>query len=117
MENITNSYELELKSEIQRLKEKLTGKQEIIDNLKHNINKVDFILDDLTQDYSFPEKPDPRAAIEYMRKRSLDSTNKHGEQSAKWYHEYNRIFNLLNISQDYITTIREEIKKNEKICS
>jgi len=48
----------------------------LIEDLKSNLEKADFMLSDWMAEYSFYEKPDPRAAITHLRQRTND---RHGE--------------------------------------
>jgi hypothetical protein len=90
--------------------------ENLIEDLKNNLEKADFLLSIWMDEYSFNEKPDPRSAIEYLYQRANDM---HSKQSCKWFWEYNRIHNFIEIIMDYITNslnLIEEAKEqgNEK---
>lgn len=93
----------------EQLKER-QATENLIEDLKSNLEKADFMLSDWMAEYSFYEKPDPRAAIAHM---SRVADDRHGEQSAKWFWEYNRIHSIIEIAMDYITRSLKLIEQGE----
>jgi len=74
-----------------------------IENALVKLEKADTLLSHWTQEYGFNEKPDPRAAIEWGRSLKDDpGRSALGSFSAKWYWEYNSIFDFVNMAFDYI---------------
>jgi hypothetical protein len=72
--------------------------QDEICNLKDKLNKIHFVLTELTDDYEFQNKPDIRAAVKWLDKKE---NSNHERNSAKWNIEYNRIMELIDIAKDY----------------
>ena len=63
------------------------------------LDKAETILSRWVQDYSFAEKPDPRAAIAYW---SGSDKSQEAEQAAKWFYEYDEIYTIVDIAFDYL---------------
>lgn len=95
MENLQD-----IKKELQKVKNELRNKDEVINELKHNMNRISFMLNEWVEKYDFLNKPDPRAALEYA-KNMATSTDLHGKQSLMWFWEYNRIFTLVDVALEY----------------
>lgn len=95
-----------MKKTYEELERDLMNKKDLIENLERNINKINFILDEWIEDYSFCEKPDPRKALEWTLG-NID--NRHCQQSAKWFWEYDRIHELIEIGIDYTRISRNLI--------
>ncbi len=88
--------------------------KDLLLDLEYNIEKISFLLGEWIDDYSFCEKPDPIAAIDYAQ---LSRKDRHGEQSMKWFWEYDRVHELVEIAMDYVRDTRElieEAQENEK---
>lgn len=88
--------------------------KDLISNVKYNVEKIDFLLSEWIDSYSFNEKPDPMAAMEWAQN---VNQGRHQEQSAKWLWEYNRIHDLVEMAKDYVRYTRElleEAVENEK---
>ena len=100
--------------EITALKRELANKKDLIGTLERSIDKIGFMLDEFTQDYGFAEKPDPSSALNYIRNMSTDSPDIHGKQSFTWFWEYNRIFNLVDVSIDYVIMAHQALKLEEE---
>jgi hypothetical protein len=83
----------------EQLKERQATKN-LIEDLKSNLEKADFMLSNWMEEYSFSEKPDPYKAIAWGTNQDKDM---HAKQSAKWFWEYNRIHSIIEIAMDYIT--------------
>lgn len=96
---------------LKAVNQELVMAKDLISIIEHNLEKADFILSIWVEEYNFDEKPDPRAAIEYMTRRNQDP---HGKQSAKWFWEYNRIQNFIEIAMDYITNSQKLIKQSRQ---
>ena len=73
-------------------------------NLK--IEYARFLIGDWLEDYSFRENPDPNLALKWLHtiseKPYCERPAEEGQQSAKWFMEYDRIFKIVNIAFDYI---------------
>lgn len=113
---VNDITELEtVKIENRKLKDELSNRNQLIEVLRRNIKKIDFVIAEWFSDYSFNAKPDPKAAIEYARN-LLEQNGKdmHGEQSFKWFWEYNRIHQLMEIANDYIFKSMEEIIEKQE---
>lgn len=87
-----------MKKTYDELERDLRNKNDLIEDLERNINKISFILSEWIEDYSFYEKPDPRKALQWTLENIED---RHCQQSAKWFWEYNRIHELIEIGIDY----------------
>ena len=83
------------------------------------MDKAAIILDHWTQEYSFYEKPDPWAATRWssqVSSRNIDPEKEqvHGQQSFKWFHEYNFIFHFIEIVADYVYKVQQELERGLK---
>lgn len=85
--------------EVKTLKHELFEVENNIEYAKVKLDKAETILSHWVQDYSFAEKPDPRAAIAYW---SGSDKSQEAEQAAKWFWEYNQIFTIVDIAFDYL---------------
>lgn len=63
-----------------------------------------FATNELINDYGFSVNPDPKKALIFGR--GIDKTGE-AEQSFSWYMEYNRVYTLVEIANDYITEIKK----------
>ncbi len=72
------------------------------------LEKAMVVLNHWTNEYSFHDKPDPRAAIRVGEGQKED---KHGEQSALWYYDYTTITQFINIVGDYVYDSIEQLKE------
>jgi len=80
------------------LKNELLEKKNAIETASQKLGKANLILGNWVDTYGFAEDPDPRTAIEFGRKES----DVHMIQSATWFHEYESIYNLVDIAWDYV---------------
>jgi len=83
--------------------------RQALDDALDKIEKADFIINRWLEEYYFKESPDPESAIEYGH--TLSRENEHGEQSFKWFQEYNIIIKLIEIVDDYIGVSRVLLEK------
>lgn len=90
--------------EIERLKSELMEKGNLIEELRYKIKKASFLLSDWKEDYSWNEKPCPYLAIEYSEGviGEGDPGSRKAKNSLKWFWEYNRIFELIDIADNYV---------------
>ena len=95
--------------EIEKLKEELRRKNQLIENLTYNVERIDFLLYELIEDYSFYERPTPWAAVEWAK--TMDNDDENGQQSFKWFCEYSRIHELIQIAKDYAIDSREQLER------
>jgi len=80
------------------------------------LEKADTLLNYWVQEYSFAEKPDPRAAIRWgsqvpTQNQDPERVKEHGKQSCKWFYEYDMIFNFVDMAFDYIIATQEILNK------
>lgn len=76
------------------------------------LEKADTLLSHWLQEYEFNQKPDPRAAIEWERSlKGEPGRTALGSFSAKWYWEYNTIFNFIDMAFDYIIETQAILSK------
>lgn len=87
--------------------EDLYKARETLDQLDYYNEKVSFLITEWINDYSFYEKPDPYKAIAWGTNQDKDM---HATQSAKWFWEYNRIHDLIEMISDYNMIMRDLLK-------
>ncbi len=116
MESILiDNQEMELeavKKELEEAKNKYRDLSNLIVSCSVEIDKTLIILEHWIQEYGFNEKPDPRAALRWSSQvpKENEDEDKHGEQSFKWFHEYNYIFNFIDIVFDYVYKVGQELE-------
>lgn len=119
MENLKINCEVELtelervKKELEETKKKYRDLSNLIVSCSVEIDKTLIILEHWIQEYGFYEKPDPWAAIRWssqVPKENKDEDKEHGKQSFKWFHEYNYIFNFIDIVFDYVYKVGQELE-------
>lgn len=99
-----------MKKTYEELEKEIMDKNDLIENLGIGLQKVSFVLHEWINDYSFSEKPDPRKALQW----TLENINdRHAQQSAKWFWEYDRINELIEIGIDYTIFSRDLIEKSK----
>lgn len=90
-----------------------------LEDLLINIEKTDFMLQEFKDDYASPYEPDAKKALEWLNEISFDERSEDTQAafSAKWFMEYLRIQQLIEIANDYnvealqlIREIREEMQ-------
>lgn len=91
----------------EKANDELIEAREALEELDYYNDKVTFLISEWINDYSFNEKPDPYKAIAWRTDQDKD---RHATQSAKWYWEYNRINDLIEMIQDYNMTMRDLLK-------
>lgn len=84
-----------------------TDLKDMINNLNYYNEKIGFLLGEWIVDYGFNNKPDPYKAIAWA---TNQDKGMHATQSAKWFWEYNRIFELVEMIHDYNISMREVLK-------
>lgn len=104
------------KEAIKELKHELFEQTNLMEDVLDKLDKADLILGHWENEYSFYENPDPRAAIEWGSKvpsqnQDPEKVKRHGEQSYKWFLEYNTIFQLIRIVSDYVYESRQLLQK------
>ena len=102
-----------VKKELEETKKKYRDLSNLIFNCSVEIDKTLIILEHWIQEYSFYKNPDPWAAIRWnsqVSKENEDEDKEHGEQSFKWFHEYNYIFNFIDIVFDYVYKVGQELE-------
>lgn len=87
--------------------EDLYKAKEVLEQLDYYNEKVSFLISEWINDYSFNEKPDPYRAIAWGTNQDEDI---HATQSAKWFWEYNRIHDLIEMIHDYNLIMRDLLK-------
>ena len=81
--------------------------RETLERIDYYNEKVSFLISEWINDYSFNEKPDPYKAIAWGTNQDKDI---HATQSAKWFWEYNRIHDLIEMIHDYNMIMRDLLK-------
>ena len=81
------------------LKNELMENQTAIFEASVNIDKTVSLLRYWLEEYGFNKAPEVAAAISWGTSSERDT---HETNSAKWYMEYEEIFNFIDISFDYI---------------
>ena len=81
--------------------------RETLERLDYYNEKISFLISELINDYSFNEKPDPYKAIAWGKNQDEGI---HAAQSAKWFWEYNRIYDLIEMIYDYNRIMRDLLK-------
>ncbi len=73
-----------------------------LDDIKALAKCAEIATSEFIADYGFAKKPDPQKALACLTGKSstIESI-----QSFKWYSEYERIFTLIEIADDYICKI------------
>lgn len=95
------------KDEVMR---RVHSKTNAIENAIGKLDKADIILQHWTQEYSYSEKPDPKAAIDWFHgDKSLKA-----RQSAAWFHDYNYIFDFIDIVFDYVLESKKILEEGLK---
>ncbi len=84
--------------------------REALEELDYYNDKVSFLISEWISDYSFNEKPDPYKAIAWGTNQDKDM---HATQSAKWFWEYNRIHDLIEMIHDYNMIMRDLLKRGK----
>lgn len=82
--------------------------ENLIPILHKYIDRICLLLSDWTNDYSFSEEPELKAAIAHFKGESKES---HSIQSFKWFWEYKRIRDLVDMAFDYALDARELIEQ------
>ena len=80
---------------------------EALEKLDYYNDKVSFLVSEWIVDYGFSENPDPYKAIAWGKNQDEDI---HATQSAKWFWEYNRIYELIEMIHDYNKIMRDLLK-------
>lgn len=96
---------------LEELKIELARKNDLIEDLGRNFDRINFILCEWIQDYSFRDTPDPRKALQWGQ---TDNDDIHCTQSAKWFLEYGRIHDLIEVGVDY-TRYSRQLIENSKV--
>ena len=100
MSTVLSKMNVSVKVEAQEtLRHELFETRTAIEGALAKLEKADTLLSYWTQDYSFAEKLDPRAAIAYW---SGSDKSQEAEQAAMWFWEYNQIFTIVDIAFDYL---------------
>ncbi len=73
-----------------------------LDDIKALAKCAEIATSEFIADYGFAKKPDPKKALAYS---TGESCAIESLQSFKWYSEYERIFTLIEIADDYIHKI------------
>lgn len=94
----------------EKANDELIEAREALEKLDYCNDKVSFLVGEWISGYSFNKKPDPYKAIAWGKNQD---EGMHAAQSAKWYWEYNRINDLIEMIQDYNMTMRDLLKKLE----
>lgn len=82
-------------------------KDDLLDILEMNNKKIFFLLNEWLGDYSYYEKPCPYKAINWGHDKD---NSMEAKQSAQWFWEYERIFELINMTMDYAIASEQAIK-------
>ena len=85
----------------------LNEARETLDRLDYYNEKVGFLISEWINDYSFNERPDPYKAIAWG---TNQDEGMHATQSAKWFWEYDRIHDLIEMIHDYNMIMRDLLK-------
>ncbi len=73
-----------------------------LDDIKELAKCAELATWELISDYGFATSPDPQKALENL---TGESSTIESVQSFRWYAEYERIFTLIEIADDYIHKI------------
>ncbi len=73
-----------------------------LDDIKELAKCAELATWELIADYGFATNPDPQKALDYLNGKSSTIESM---QSFMWYAEYERIFTLIEIADDYIHKI------------
>lgn len=85
------------------LKHELFDNETIMSEVTLKLDRARLILGDWLDDYGFNQEPNPRKAVEWGgTMRNEEGHDKEGEQSFKWFIEYNRIYKFIEIVMDYV---------------
>lgn len=90
------------------VKKKLYLRNMAIENAINKLDRADIVLQHWTQEYSYAEKPDPKAAINWLTE---NDRSREAKQSAEWFWDYNYIFEFIEIVFDYVTESKEILEK------
>lgn len=91
------------KEAVKELRHELFERETAIENVIAKLEKASLVLSHWEQEYSFSEAPDPRAAIAYgSRVPDKNNPDIKGQQSYKWFLEYDYIFQFISIVSDYV---------------
>jgi hypothetical protein len=98
---------LKTQEELQR---EVIDQGDAIGSALDKLKKANMILSDWTQEYGFIHQPDPRKAME---SEAFKSEEGYGEavDSRKWFHEYNRIYQFIDIVYDYVYESKKILEK------
>ena len=94
----------------EKASDELIDAKETLERLDYYNEKVSFLISEWISDYSFNEKPDPYKAIAWRTNQDKDI---HATQSAKWFWEYNRIHDLIEMIHDYNLIMRDLLKRGK----
>lgn len=117
MSTVLSKMNVSVKVEAQEtLRHELFETRTAIEDALVKLEKADTLLSYWTQEYGFAEKPDPRAAIRWgsqvpSQNQDPEKVKRHGEQSYKWFLEYNMIFQFVDMAFDYIISTKEILNK------
>ena len=90
----------------QELLDQTDGVHEAIGKLK----KASFILNHWEEEYGFTDRPNPKAAIAWGSSIRPEKSIA-AEQSFKWFYEYNRIYEFIDIVRDYVFESKKLLEK------
>jgi len=94
----------------EELKNELFERTSEVENVLIKLDKASLILDHWMHEYVFSEKPDIGEAVKYWGTRS-EERNINGEQSCKWFYEYNLIIGFVDIVSDYVFESKKILEK------
>ncbi|HZK52963.1 MAG TPA: hypothetical protein VFC84_01980 [Desulfosporosinus sp.] len=98
---------MKTQEELQRELSKQTSE---VEDAMLKLRKAMVILEYWTDEYGFQDKPEPLQAVMY-RETILPEKNIRAEQSCKWFYEYNRIYQFIDIVRDYVYESKELLGK------
>ena len=85
---------------------------ELMEELKKNNKRIGFLLSEWIGDYSFYERPDPHKAIKWLHS---DYEGKGNKEAAKWFIEYNRIHDLVDMAFEYVMLSEKAIEEAQGV--
>lgn len=87
--------------------DELIDAKETLGKLDYYNEKISFLVSEWIVDYGFSNKPDPYKAIAWGTRQDEGI---HATQSAKWFWEYDRIYELIEMIHDYNLIMRDLLK-------
>lgn len=86
----------------------LISKLDDIRGILTKLERIEFLLGELLEDYSFSEKPNPLLLLD---DKIPSESHEQKRQTQKWFWEYNRIQSFIEMASEYASNSREDTER------